>query len=81
MTLNKGKGLVKKYGSSGTGGLERVVLYADQDETVFVAPGNILIVHLDSIPVESGISGRGTNTITFDTGLNDGQQVILYYAP
>ncbi len=51
--------------------------YATAGQVVFTASFNVNRVFVDNILRTTGYSGKGTSTITFDTGLSEGQEVYL----
>ncbi len=52
-------------------------LTATAGQTIFTVSFNVNSIFVDSILWTTGYSGKGTNTITFDTGLSEGQEVYL----
>ncbi len=50
---------------------------ADADQTIFTAEFNVNQVFLDQVLMTTGYSGQGTETITLDAGLYEGQEVYL----
>ena len=75
-----GGGVLNGIGGGGVSGgeeFEKSIQYATPGQTIFTAIFNINSVFVDSILVTTGYSGQGTNTITFDVGLLENQEVYL----
>lgn len=51
--------------------------YANEGQTEFVATFKIKYVFKNKMIVTSGLSGLNTETITFDVGLNAGDEVYI----
>ena len=64
-------------GGGGGAAFEESTQYATPGQTVFNATFDIQRVFVDSVLFTTEYSGQGTETITFDVGRTDGQEIYM----